>query len=379
MVDYNDILVTKMLSGPISLTFFKDVYGKDFYIFGDEHHTKTEMCKNPCNKIGECLHIVKYFEMIFKKAPYKIDFFLEIPFIDKDHVGDRDVELIGLKKNKDMIEMISSHFKKCFLPNKNYCEMIYKNVRFHYSDIRTKIAKKSIEPSHSFFRNYFMTFNAILEIKPLAIGYISRLLDLQPKVFKQFLTKYIGSPSLQELYKEVILNMKSIKDFPTFLDYKTSEINEDNNRIKKQIDGIKNKIIKKKIVKFYKDNCKIICDNYLKAYKKLRVNIENRERILKNGSYLWDDVFIAIENSAHEILLSILYAGALIMDIYTLARIFKPSDGKEVWMYVGDYHAQNYIVFLKHYLGEEKFITSKNIKRRCLFNTSRTKIKSKYY
>ena len=59
MTDYNDILVTKMLSGPVSFTYFNNAYGKDFYIFGDEHHTKTDLCQKPCNKIGECLHIVK--------------------------------------------------------------------------------------------------------------------------------------------------------------------------------------------------------------------------------------------------------------------------------------------------------------------------------
>jgi len=103
MTDYNDILVTKMLSGPVSLTYFNNVYGKDFYIFCDYHFENTGMCKESCDKIGNCMEITKYLDLVFKNAPHKIDFFLEIPFIEKDYIGNRDIHLLGFKKEKDII------------------------------------------------------------------------------------------------------------------------------------------------------------------------------------------------------------------------------------------------------------------------------------
>ena len=95
---------------------------------------------------------------------------------------------------------------------------------------------------------------------------------------------------------------------------------------------------------------------------------------LKTNPYkyipLWDESLIVLKNNTIQIYGIILDSHVLIMDIYTLARAFKPSlaDGKDVYMYAGDLHAQNYYDFLKNYLGQTKFITSKKLDLRCLYN-----------
>jgi hypothetical protein len=146
---------------------------------------------------------------------------------------------------------------------------------------------------------------------------------LTPKLFKQFLTKYITTSSLHQLYKSVILN--TFKEEHTDFSWlqKTYEIYEDGNRIKKQIDSLTNNIIKNNIIKFWKDKSKIICNNYSKEYNKLKINIKKfntfTTKLKTNPSKyipLWDDYLIVLKNNIIQINRFILYAHALIMDIY---------------------------------------------------------------
>jgi hypothetical protein len=153
--------ITKMLrirddffvSGPISSYFFEH-NGIKYFLYGDQHFSKENNCdklfskdvegyediKPPCvtttrgrdeNDVN-CYDLIAYLDRIFKNAERtdkNVDFYIELPFlVDDAREQDHDDDIVGY------INSIKLYFRKCFTKDKKDCK--FKNVHFHYADLR---------------------------------------------------------------------------------------------------------------------------------------------------------------------------------------------------------------------------------------------------
>ena len=111
---------------PVTLSeHYSEKFGKHIYIFGDIHVDKIH-CP-PDESLKKSTDVINFFAQLpnLKRdgEPLLIDYFFELPYIDKFSEPKQLGSDLALKK-------INVNFYKCLQRKKGDCQ--YKNVRMHY-------------------------------------------------------------------------------------------------------------------------------------------------------------------------------------------------------------------------------------------------------
>lgn len=327
-----DKLVNDLLSGPVSVTYFPNVYGRNFYIFGDDHESFEDSCKSK-----ESTGLINFLNKAFENTKVKIDFFIEAAFIKGNLIMEVEDKDILMKMAENYLASVIYNFADCLTPDKSLCNKRYDNlVRFHYVDIRQKLLNNSEGPTLSFFWLLNREYD----------NYI-----LGPDTLENMLSNYMRMNTFDWAQKYVRNN--DIFDEDDFMEAHELQEKPGVNRITKQLDAISNPFIKRQILKYYDDKSKWIFNKYRSLFN--RINFQE----LENVNDMTDKQKLYFMNLQRMISI----AEVLIMDIYLFGRIFKDSlnDSDEVWLYIGNHHASNVRKFLKDYLNFPKYYYSSKI------------------
>lgn len=132
------------LSGPV--TAYSGIYNNNKYLFfGDAHFSFKGTCAPPCKSVTQdfiktdnnsnCWEIARLLVDIFDKAEADgttVDFYIEMPFLPKGKfIPSRD-DIEKASRQTGFLYALYYMFYDCF--NKSRCK--WKNVRFHYVDVR---------------------------------------------------------------------------------------------------------------------------------------------------------------------------------------------------------------------------------------------------
>ena len=314
--------MTKYIIGPDDIIrMHSEKYDKDIYLMGDIHRKEYS-----CPDLTHAKKLHLYLDDFFKKSDKSItyDFFFETGFYNecKEDCG------------KSYILELQHYFRKkeCFFNIKgNKCHKEYPNVRFQAFDIRNIKLKNKINAPTDFWKlmrmyRYFHNFKE----KPQDQIYLKHMEEM-----KDFILVFSHKKNIMKAYK-------------TLYDIKI---------IKSQIDNIKDKKLKNKIIKFYDKKWKLLFDNpsvtkfFYEKNKKLGLKIKNGT-ITKNdfGYYLRDN---------KQIFKLLLDATSLGPDIYLSLRLFRDfndknkskTESKKIIIYSGRAHTNNYFELLRFVLG----------------------------
>lgn len=304
----------KYISGPISIVKLKGKLNnieKNILLFGDNHSFPN--FQTECNDPGS-VTIKQYINDIFTKTEVKIDFFLELEKLPnewrrKESYTGNYIEQLGI----------------FFMNNKDN----YKNVRFHYSDIRNddNLAQfvygysKQIE---NFLRNTFFFIDEIIYILDYiekAKEYINIVISGLKKTSSQF--KKIMEKEYPDSYQYHF--MKDI--YKIF--YKNKNKNVENN-----IRGI-TKILLKNLI------------NDINSFKKECISIKNKlesnlNYSLKEEIKISNNFKLIYYNLSNK--LQIFFT--TINDLYILRRALDKDYIKNIVIYTGHRHTVNLLNIL---------------------------------
>jgi len=286
------------IEGPTTFDeYIIPVLSKHIYLFGD-NHSNNKICKNSDIKP---IPFEQFLENIFIKNPDKImDFYIEHPFISKKIYT---YEFVGANSDNDWyITRIQKYFKLCLTVDKSKCK--YKNVRFHYVDIRN--INELITKIHLLYID-ISNFNANSDKQE----WINKLL---PLIKKDIITVYnmLSNIDIEELFRET--------------------------KIQKQFYNITNKNYKDWFIKYYTLQFDMVKKNLLKNMKTMMSYDGIKNKFLTT----W-----------------LLELPGVLMDAYTIGRIFRSfEDGspKNIIIYVGEWHIDN----IKNMLNQIKAIHINN-------------------
>lgn len=369
------------ISGPVSAhyTYFD---GVKFNFYGDAHASTKNSCEN-CSVEKNCYSIIDILKQNFSYADETnkyIDFYLEMPFKSKS-IGK---ETISRFKEVGYIGEIERFFGNCLV--KTDCP--YKNTRFHYIDVRQAFWKESMLWGYLalvYLKLVSFDFN-------LAFFYV----DEAPKILKEMMTQnqkiknqkieeydyliknYYEYYKNLELFNIILTSDNYIEDVKKlFSDIKsTSSLNKLFNETlfnKEIIVEREGKIMHRsraQLEGLEKDEKKNLSNkilNFMKKELNSKVNLKildywNSFMILYNG-YISSkiksekilDFFTNI--NYEEIQTASSQSGSLIMDAYTLARMFRTFDSKKhdksfkTIIYAGEMHINVYVKFFKNELN----------------------------
>lgn len=329
--------VFSQLSGPLSLTVhYSKKYHKKIYIFGEFHmhdfpcvdrncsygqvvNPKTYKCISDKGPIANTLKsegfkleqrqtsedISDYFEELFKNTDVFIDFYVEFPAFQK-----RGYYLWKKYYSPGTLRTMMDRFAKCIETVERVLEEDCALIRAHYIDIRRT-------STINFGTQYFINkFRGINETNVKALRIEINVWTLRPILLTMGESKDIIIKYFIDEYENSSYNKKEVAK----------------STLSKKID----KWVKKKIIE--------------------RVNIyyiglQSKTKILLNPK-INDEVFIS---NLKQLTYELIDISFLIVDSYTLARIFRKFDVKNtnqpvepsnIIIYAGNFHSNNYREFL---------------------------------
>lgn len=321
----------KYLSGPVSLYYLKKDDVKIF-LFGDEHFS----LKFSCEKKNNSIDFIDFLNNIFLTTNKKIDFLIESSY---NYIEKKDLKKnnIYYKEHSYLTKVINYYLEKgCFISNKKTCSKNFPLVHFHSIDYR--------------YSNLCIPAKKINEIECMLIILSSHLQksDNSTFIIDEF-KKLMEKISFIDTYQKIEDEIKNIFEC---------------SKLQKQI-NMCDDLIKNKIIQYKNDilniNNKRFKNNYDFTMENLK-NINNK----KSSSFSY-----SILNTYIYVISSILvYIKSIIMDIYCLARIFRKFNGKSsmknIIIYVGAMHSENYVNFLTKYMDFTLEMETIAVKKRCL-------------
>ena len=334
----NLIMTSHKLSGPVSLSYLTSKkYNKNILLLGDMHFSRKGSCR------GKSKDIIKFLDEIFTSDDKKIDFFLEnqyhhlnpeIPFgkvLEDDSLPD------------DFLNSIREYYlnKGCFQIEKKYCKKEYPNTRFHNADYRETSEKQCKEMAEITTQLIYKVFYEKFTI--LNINSKIKKLKNDEKFMKVF--DKVNTYSKMKKVMEKILKCK---------------------KIKKQLDNCP-KNIRSKILDF---NEKLYSGTIettqgsVSVEKTYDLSFSQLESVLKGKNKYSRSGTIKLLNSVGVLIMD--YLALKVMDIYTVARIMKKDEYKNIVIYAGHTHIQNYEDFFKKRLTFTESFTGRNISKRCI-------------
>jgi len=422
------------LSGPI-LAYITNYMNKSYNFFGDAHYSMEGNCK-PCQDFNldnlkimksegseNCYDISVLLANTFTEAAKKgvwIDFYIESPFLNLQEENPNSK--FYYTHMKDYLDKLVYIFYNCL--NKLKCD--YSTTRFHYVDIRLKYQKYDLKKLLS---NLEETKFRILDENSYERYIFDRVsksineLKNQIKTNERSKNKYIENTDklIKDFYfsgGKTVENRIEGKYFKLFNLYLTSDniIEDINNLLLKEINNeillkkIKEILIPSYFIKYrrgkimhkiraqlealeYEGNMemsKLIQNHFISIYKKRSTNLVYEIKDLWTSVMLIYDNFVnakirkiddalkiidKIQEKNEEIKkLEIPYIKqeALMMDIYTLSRMFrkylgkKHTDSVKVITYTGAAHARVYRKFFNEVLNTKFIDYYPKFDQRCL-------------
>jgi hypothetical protein len=291
----NTIQRPKYIFGVRQITYMEsEKYGMKICLL-DDSHTLDYSCKNSDACSGS--DFIK--QQVFY-APCFVDVFLEIPYLYSP-----DQEILYANKSY-MGELQQGKFGQCFKWSKKDCK--YYNLRSHHINLRNN--DFLFDTISNFFSNIFYK----TDVKP-------------------------PDENFKEKVREIFADKNTLTQYLRNVASRT--------KINKQIESIKSEEIKEKVIRYF--------DLWLNIPPDINFKFLNAEYILNVIDKLTDD---KEDNSklVSNIYYSITgYAGVL-MDIYTIARMFREyrqveyknsSNAKNIFVYAGGFHIRRYTNFLR--------------------------------
>lgn len=275
---------------------------------------------------------------------YHIDDWLADRLINNNNnklITDVYVEKYFTKLNKRRDKHGQSHlvnfttkYNSCFVNYKNNCPF-YPYVRLHYTDIRYIEDIDRIYIIDPFNLDYILyTLSStnlfdIIDIINLIINNYKNLLVmlLDPALFTVILKKYINKNT--NIYFDIFKDIDK---------YSVIKNGKKMSRIAANILKLKNKDknLADKIVSYIYKKADVIMSKIKLPIKDNLVSLEN----IKMLNLTFNDIY----NLINDINVKLISIGALLMDAYTLARMFN-YDSDEVIVYTGSSHINLYIDF----------------------------------
>jgi hypothetical protein len=333
---YNQVL----LQGPVYLGEFKDG-NKHIYLFGDYHYggkrcfpesTNVKILKS-IDLIGDLINSGKSFDL-FTEAEYDskefesyINDYVNVAKVRLGPIG-FDFNLPKTFKNKldyylgnksDLIGLVSK-YKQCFKRNKDKCK--YKNVRFHCTDV-----------GHLETRYYGLAMYVIANYGTIEENYLSMVND-EPMNENKI------------LYKILIDLLITEKDnFPIDINKLLGDT-----KISKQRENIQDAVAADIVDEILKTGgCSVIVSlqtsdiiNIINEYNK-----ENYKPLIQFCMDWW-------------------YFQIALFDLYMMYRVYRTyrneEAAKNIIIYAGDLHVQNYVRILKRLDAKIVFETDNQIK-----------------
>lgn len=343
-------------------------YSKQIYIFG-ETHGSLETCKtNKCN-------VYDFIVNNITNIPKFIDVFLEIAYVTK---GTK----IEYSPGQNILHKFAYDFNNCLISEKEQCK--YKNIRFHYSDIR-QTRDKTLPLLIIMFIYYFLPLN-----KSINTNYTDLLKTLQD--FKTFLIK-------PEHKSNIDYFNNSLKSHDEFRIYILKTFNR--YKLEKQQNEIPYPEVKEMLLQYLKDKISMVknlqdfnTNNILRIikniekYKSTLISMSNKdlyvnelvkgltteeiknlttgemEKLILKEAKKQKYVSENILELTKIIVNYIISISMPIMDVYLFARMFRnfknvkykySEQAKYIVVYVGDEHAINYRELLNRLNFKEEF------------------------
>ena len=327
----------KLIIGPITLTeHVSNKYNRHIYIFGDMHVNKSTCSPDKSNW-----------------SKMKIDDYIgeKILNTNKDKVIDIFSEVNQSNSfvfNIFYLTNINYKFQPCYQSDRKDCK--YPNLRFHYVDIR---GEKDAFETLTYLRDLIKQLQYVNKVRnklgndfnniaPKMKTFHNRSMVNHLKINPLIITDIFSHDQYDKLLiviEEIARTnssdskIKSLK-LSNLLNYK---------KILKQVDAISNKEIKEKLLEWL--------DKKFKEY----VNFIDFNGLLTTITLMKENHAFYPENFIAKISNRLTMLGALIMDVYLLARLFKKfkqrdkeyaEETKYIVIYAGDLHSDNYREFL---------------------------------
>ena len=324
----------KYLSGPVSLYYLKKNDQKIF-LFGDEHFSLDFSCGNKYKNID----FIKFLNSIFLTSDKKIDFLVEASY-NYIEMKDSKKKKIKLHQHSYLTKVIDYYVKKgCFLSDKTNCSKEYPHVRFHSVDFRFSYLCNPVRKI-SEIEMYLIVLSIYLDMSMKESFILKKLEKVMDKI------KYINT--YKKLEKQINKGLECIK-------------------IKKQINSCEPSI-KAKILKYKKDAMNENSNRYKNDYD---YNMRELHKIYlqKEKSFSYSILSIYVK-TLFSIIISV---NCIVMDFYCLARLFRNYKDnndhtmmKNVIIYAGAMHIENYLLFLTKYMGFKLELGTQATEKRCL-------------
>lgn len=407
------------ISGPIA--GYSLIYkGKKYYFFSDAHHSTSGTCPAPCDPEANCFDITTLLIDIFQRAAKKnqwVDFYLEVPYIARTRYHPTREQLA--KFSQDIIYKIYVEFWDCFI--KQGC--IYNTTRFHYVDIRQtfRTTDQKISGDITIYEHYIESrvqdsIRKLLEMyitqSPQQDDFIENtdllITDLyksggqtmtsavEPKnkrMFRMYLESDNYYNDVGDLFENALVNIKGgeparieIRRYMLPGELIVERDGKFMHKIRAQLYELSKEspdqaLLAEKIKNFclsqynkINSNVQlvIIWNGVMKIYRQMIGKQSEKFRTLGGLKVSIDDLSDQVKK--HSLLSTmIVSSNSLIMDAYTLARMFRefPRSSHHVnstraIIYAGHKHIKNYIAFFYKTFGSE--IIEYNPNKRLLEN-----------
>lgn len=355
------------ISGPVIMATFH-YEDKFYYLFGDDHADKKNNCSDNCQDIEintlkhinnnnkNCIDITRYLESLFFDAYRRdeiVDFYIETSFMSEDLLSFQSSNISYLAKTINT-------FENCIYKSETRKECPYSNVRFHYTDLRsTKRIKGKFRPLLHDYIQIQLKFFAQLQN------------SLQKKIFVEFVKWFYGVNDISSHIKNY-----DRPDVDLFLVY----INSDNyiNDVDQIFKKYKGEMPKNIFDILY--DPKFVVKRRNKVMHKIRAQLEALEFeelddiAFKIRNYIYNR-YLQTTDNFDEILNDMSVNNipklpkrpiSLLMDCYTLARIFRTypntnhTNSNTVIIYTGYSHTLEYINFFRRVLNVKMKINPEN-------------------
>lgn len=334
------------INGPTLLSYHQNVHNKEIFIMGDSHHSLKDMCNDGGIYIWD---IFKYMFTLKNKSGI-IDHYLEANFYPNNIISINElIKLINDNENLDVInEIMKTIGIKCYYQyllsdeDRKMCQVKYPDVRFHNTDIR------HVSTYIPFLKYLFLYFSRSNIISSSNIeSYINKILEIDDgsmiiKIIEKIIFIIIKSNYFLKDINKFFADIEYYEKIPSYLIrtiYKSGKCIECH-KIRKQI-LLCDKEIRIKIYEYVHDKLKHL-------NKKYKFNLK--------------------EGGVKKFYYYVLKTYSLMMDVYSIARIFKKSlsDSRKVIVYVGHYHAKQYNDFISKYLDNGNYYLARKVNERCI-------------
>lgn len=309
------------LRDPLSLTYHKNILGKNIFILEGFHENFLSSKKECKNK--KSINLPIFFDKLFKNTKKPIDFFMES----------------ALKNELKKYYKISDDLKICFGDDNMDCKKIYSNINLYEKNITNDIDINTGNLLYNLYNKLFVDIKFNDEnIKEYDKKFI---LSVDDEFIGKILRNYYKTENFLKLFDGMDIDYNNYKWYISSAEILHTEY------LKRIKVNINNSIVKKELMKFYNDNINIL----IKIYKNGIENIKNNK--INEGMIILKTVLTDI------IILN--------EDIKIISILFnKTKKTKEVWLYYCKKHSENYRNFITKYLKKPKYLSTDNITQRCL-------------